>query len=107
MDFQIAQLTLKSAHLRALEKDVAGLPDVKAVFGSQSMQVSTKELAERIVALAGSPAGITYVPHPGQDVMERWPRTERLRGATDWEPRVGLDEGLSRTIAFWRRHASG
>ncbi len=74
--------------------------------GRPETLISTKELAERIVALSGSTAGITYVPHPGQDVMERWPSTERLRGATDWEPRVGLDEGLSRTIAFWRRHAS-
>ncbi|MCO4768941.1 MAG: NAD-dependent epimerase/dehydratase family protein [Deltaproteobacteria bacterium] len=70
--------------------------------GDPDTLVSTRELAERIVSLAESEAGITYVPHPGQDVMERWPRTDRLRGATDWVPRVGLDEGLSRTIEFWR-----
>lgn len=68
--------------------------------------VTTRDLAERIVRLADRGSTIRYVPHPGQDVLERWPRTHRLRGATDWSPQIGLDEGLSRTIGFWRRRAA-
>ncbi len=68
--------------------------------------VSTRRLAERVLALAEGTGDLVYVPHPGQDVRERWPRTEALRAATGWAPRVALDEGLSRTIAFWRRHVA-
>ena len=65
--------------------------------------VSTRRLAERVIALAESDSPLTFVPHPGQDVRERWPHTEALKAATGWAPRVDLDEGLCRTIAFWRR----
>jgi CDP-glucose 4,6-dehydratase len=30
----------------------------------------------------------------------------RLRALTGWEPRVGLDEGLERTVAWYRAHPS-
>ena len=68
--------------------------------------VTTRDLAERIVRIAGQGSSIRYVPHPGQDVLERWPRTERLRSATHWNPQVGLEEGLSRTVDFWRRRVA-
>lgn len=67
--------------------------------------VTTLDLAERIVRGAGAGSTVRLIPHPGQDVRERWPRTEALRSATDWRAQVGLDDGLSRTIAFWRRRA--
>jgi len=75
--------------------------------GRPEALVSTKELAERVLALAGAGGALQLVPHPGQDVRERWPKTDALRGATGWSPQVGLDEGLSRTIAFWRRTVEG
>jgi len=71
--------------------------------GDPETLVSTLELARKVNSLAGSEGGIELVPHPGQDVRARWPRTELLRSATGWTPRVGLDEGLDRTIDFWRR----
>ena len=69
--------------------------------GRADDRVSTRALAERIVELAGA-GELRFVPHPGQDVRERWPRTERIRAATGWGPAVDLDEGLRRTLAFWR-----
>ncbi len=70
--------------------------------GKPDTLVATRDLAERINAAAGNEAGIEFVPHPGQDVRARWPRTEAIREATGWVPRVDLDEGLARTVAFWR-----
>ena len=70
--------------------------------GDPETLVSTLELAQRVARLAGSDAGIELVPHPGQDVLHRWPRTEAIRAATGWVPTVDLDEGLRRTIDFWR-----
>ena len=69
--------------------------------------VSTRRLAERVLALSEGSGALRFVPHPGQDVRERWPRTDAIREATGWTPQVDLDEGLSRTIAFWRRRRAG
>jgi len=46
IDLQIVQLTLKSAHLKALSKQIAGKADVRQIFGSVSMQASTVQDAE-------------------------------------------------------------
>ncbi len=70
--------------------------------GKPDTLVTTKDLAERINEAAGNSAGIEYVPHPGQDVRARWPRTEAIREATGWVPRVDLDEGIERTVEFWK-----
>lgn len=70
--------------------------------GKPDTLVSTRDLAERINTAAGNEAGIAYVPHPGQDVRARWPRTEAIHDATGWVPAVALDEGIARTVAFWR-----
>lgn len=70
--------------------------------GDPDALVSTIDLARRIDALAGRGAGIEHVPHRGQDVLARWPRTDAIRAATGWAPRVPLDDGLRRTLAFWR-----
>jgi nucleoside-diphosphate-sugar epimerase len=69
--------------------------------GDPDTLVSIADLAGRIAALCDG-VGVHYVPHPGQDVQERWPRTDKLRGATGWSPKVSLDEGLKRTMAFWK-----
>jgi len=46
IDLQTIQLTLKSSHLKALDKSIAGRPDVLEIFGSHSMQAATIESAE-------------------------------------------------------------
>jgi hypothetical protein len=62
IDFQTAQLTLKSAHLQALETSIASDPDVQLIFGSKSMQASTIESTEHRtwVHLVGRSHDIQY-----------------------------------------------
>jgi dTDP-glucose 4,6-dehydratase len=60
------------------------------------------ELAERVLALTGSASPIEWRPLPEDDPRVRRPDTTRARGLLGWEPRVPLDEGLSRTIAYFR-----
>jgi nucleoside-diphosphate-sugar epimerase len=69
--------------------------------GNASTSVSTRALAEATVKAAGSASTIEYVPHPGTDVQARWPRTDALREATGWSAKMGLEEGLARTVKFW------
>ena len=67
-------------------------------------ELSMRDLAERIIALAGSTSEITYIPRPEDDPTVRQPDITLARTALGWEPTVPLDEGLRRTIAWFRDH---
>ena len=60
------------------------------------------ELAERVLALIGSPSRIVHEPLPVDDPKLRRPDISRARDLLGWEPRVPLDEGLLKTIAYFR-----
>ncbi len=59
-------------------------------------------LAERILALTGSSSRLVYRPLPQDDPMQRCPDITLARQSLSWEPRVALNEGLARTIAYFR-----
>jgi UDP-glucuronate decarboxylase len=60
------------------------------------------ELAQRIIALCGSRSSIEFKPLPGDDPCRRRPDISLAQRVLDWEPAVPLDEGLARTIAYFR-----
>jgi UDP-glucuronate decarboxylase len=60
------------------------------------------ELAERIIALCRSRSTIVFKPLPSDDPVRRRPDITLARKALNWEPKVGLSEGLGRTIAYFR-----
>ena len=59
-------------------------------------------LAEKIRRLSGSPSEIVFEPLPEDDPKVRQPDIGRARTLLGWEPRVDVDEGLGRTIAWFR-----
>jgi dTDP-glucose 4,6-dehydratase len=58
--------------------------------------------AERILELTGSASPIDYKPLPVDDPKTRQPDIAAARRDLGWEPRVPLDEGLARTIEYFR-----
>jgi UDP-glucuronate decarboxylase len=65
------------------------------------------QLAEMVLRLTGSASRIEFRPLPPDDPKQRRPDIARIQALTGWEPRVALEEGLSRTIADLRgRHFS-
>ncbi len=66
-------------------------------------ELTIRALAERIVALAGSKSRIVERPLPVDDPKVRQPDITRARTLLGWEPRVPLEEGLPRTLAYFRR----
>lgn len=60
------------------------------------------ELAERILRMSGSRAAIVYRPLPQDDPRQRRPDIELATRVLGWEPRVGIEEGLKRTIDYFR-----
>ncbi len=60
------------------------------------------DLAQRIVRLANSRSEIRFVPWPHADVELRVPDIDKARRLLAFEPKVELEEGLKRTIAWYR-----
>ena len=66
-------------------------------------EISMRDLARKVIALTGSRSTIIERPLPENDPTQRKPDIARARSLIDWEPGVSLDEGLLRTIAYFKR----
>jgi dTDP-glucose 4,6-dehydratase len=66
-------------------------------------ELTISQLADKIVALTGSRSRIVERPLPVDDPKRRQPDITRARTILGWEPRVPLEEGLPRTIEYFRR----
>jgi UDP-glucuronate decarboxylase len=64
-------------------------------------EFTIRQLAEKILALTGSKSRVVVKPLPADDPMQRCPDIARAREWLDWEPKVQLDEGLAKTIAYF------
>jgi dTDP-glucose 4,6-dehydratase len=65
-------------------------------------EVSIKEIAEIIVRLVNSNSKLVLRPLPVDDPKQRQPDITRARTLLGWEPRVGLEEGLQKTVGYFR-----
>jgi UDP-glucuronate decarboxylase len=66
-------------------------------------EITIRQLAERIITLTGSRSRIVYVSLPQDDPRQRCPDITRARETLNWTPSVLLDDGLTRTIAYFDR----
>lgn len=64
-------------------------------------EYTMKKLAERVIALTGSNSGIVYMPLPQDDPQQRKPVIDVAKKELSWEPKVNLEDGLKRTIAYF------
>ncbi len=60
------------------------------------------ELAEKIIKLAKSSSKIIHKPLPQDDPTRRKPDISQARDTLKWEPKMALDEGLARTVHYFR-----
>ena len=60
------------------------------------------ELAERVLRLTGSKSKLVFMPLPQDDPKQRQPDITRAKELLHWEPTVALEQGLERTIAYFR-----
>ncbi len=65
-------------------------------------EMTIKELAETIIKITGSKSEIIFNPLPIDDPKVRQPDIEKAKTILGWEPQVSLDEGLSRTIEWFK-----
>jgi nucleoside-diphosphate-sugar epimerase len=71
-------------------------------IGNPRSAVTIYDLALRIRRLVGSEGEIVFQPLHYADVELRIPNVEKARELLGWEPLIELDEGLAKTIAWYR-----
>ena len=71
-------------------------------IGNPRSAVTIFDLAQRIKRLTDCPGEIVFQPLHYADVELRIPNVEKARELLGWEPQVELDDGLARTIAWFR-----
>ena len=64
------------------------------------------ELAESVIRMTGSTSQLEFRPLPIDDPKQRQPDISRAKQVLGWEPRWSLEEGLARTIAYFKAQAS-
>jgi dTDP-glucose 4,6-dehydratase len=65
-------------------------------------EVSIEEIARTIIALVGSKSSLVYRPLPVDDPKQRQPDITRARTLLGWEPKVGLEDGLKKTVGYFK-----
>ena len=65
-------------------------------------EIEMFELAQRIIEISGSGSKLVYRPLPENDPKKRKPDTSKIEQLIGWKPRTDLDEGLEKTIAYFR-----
>jgi len=72
-------------------------------IGNARSAVTIHELAQRVKRLTGGPGEIVFQPLHYTDVELRIPNVEKARSLLGFEAKVDLDEGIERTIAWYRQ----
>ena len=60
------------------------------------------ELAEEVIRLCGSRSKLTFKSLPLDDPKQRRPDIQLAKRELDWQPKISLEEGLRRTISFFK-----
>jgi dTDP-glucose 4,6-dehydratase len=65
-------------------------------------EMTVLEFAKKIIEITGSKSSIVYKPLPQDDPQVRQPDIAKAKNLLGWEPKVSLEEGLLRTIEYFR-----
>ncbi len=65
-------------------------------------EFTIRELAEKVVEMVGADAELVFRDLPVNDPMQRKPDIAKARSILGWEPTISLEDGLEKTIAYFR-----
>jgi nucleoside-diphosphate-sugar epimerase len=91
------------ANLRAASAPNANGEIINIATGGRR---TVNEIADRIAAVLKLPLDKTYLPPRTGDVRDSWAAVERARELLDWQPRIGLDDGLRITADYFLKSSS-
>jgi dTDP-glucose 4,6-dehydratase len=69
-------------------------------------EVTIEQIARVIINLVGSRSRIVYRPLPQDDPKQRKPDITRARTLLGWEPKINLEEGLAKTVGYFKSKLS-
>ncbi len=69
-------------------------------------EFTIRELAELVIELTGSKSRLSYHPLPQDDPKQRRPDITLANERLDWRPRIGVEQGLQQTIAYFQERLS-
>ena len=70
-------------------------------------EITIEEIARAIITLVGSRSQIVYRPLPVDDPKQRRPDITRARTLLGWEPKVELEDGLLKTVEYFKGKIGG
>lgn len=90
-----------------IEGFVRMMASPKEVTGPINMgspgEFTIRQLAEMVLKMVGSKSKLVMKPLPQDDPRQRQPDITRAKSALGWEPQIKLDEGLEKTIGYFRK----
>jgi nucleoside-diphosphate-sugar epimerase len=81
-----------------MNKDVKG----EVINLGNPNEMTVLEFAQKIKAMTCSSSEIVFKPLPENDPLQRRPDISKAKRLLGWEPEVGLDDGLHRTILWFK-----
>ena len=66
-------------------------------------EYTVKDFAEKVKALTGSASPVTFEALPEDDPTQRKPDITKIKTTLGWEPKISVDEGLKKTIEFYKQ----
>jgi len=87
--------------IRMMDSDDAFLGPVN--LGNPG-EFTVKELAEKVIKMTGSKSKIVYEELPKDDPTQRRPVIDLAKEKLGWEPKIKLDEGLEKTIEYFKQY---
>lgn len=70
-------------------------------------EFSMQQLAEKIIELTGTSSALQYKPLPQDDPKQRQPDIALAKKILNWQPKIELEEGLTKTIEYFISHSPG
>jgi UDP-glucuronate decarboxylase len=70
------------------------------------IEMTVKELAEKVIEITGSKSSISYLDLPADDPKQRRPDINLAKSVLNFEPKIPLTVGLKRTIDYFKRNIS-
>ena len=89
--------------IEGLIKMMSGSDDfVGPVNLGNPVEYTILDLAKKIIELTQSGSSLEFLPQPMDDPKRRQPDISLAKEKLDWEPKIGLEEGLEKTIQYFR-----
>jgi UDP-glucuronate decarboxylase len=66
-------------------------------------ELTIRQLAEQVIKLTGSKSKLEFKPLPSDDPLQRQPDISLAKRELDWEPSIRLEQGLVKTIDYFRK----